>query len=78
MFVRLCVLLPLPHNLTTMVLLVLSVFGGVELRIEVVLLGILLFVCWHDIKEGNGVYKSVLGDRCGNCGSIFVVWVCVE
>ncbi len=46
---------PLPLNLTTMVLLVLSVFGGVELGSEVVLLGVLLFVCWYHIKEGNGV-----------------------
>ena len=54
-FVRLCVLLPLPLNLKTLVLLVLSVFGGVELGSEVVLLGVLLFVCWYHIKEGNGV-----------------------
>ena len=54
-FIRLCVLLPLPLDLTAMVLPVLSVFGGVELGSAVVLLGVLLFVCWYVIREGNGV-----------------------
>ncbi len=53
--VRLGVLLPLLLDLTTMVLPVLSVFGGVELGSAVVLLGVLLFVCWYVIREGNGV-----------------------
>ncbi len=44
-FVRLCVLLPLCLDVTTMVLPVLSVFGGVELGNAVVLLGGCTFVC---------------------------------
>ena len=52
MFVRLCALLSSPSLLHG---LVLSVFGGVELGSAVVLLGVLLFVCWYVIREGNGV-----------------------
>ncbi len=57
MFVRLCALLAstsLLHGLD------LSVFGGVELRIGVVLLREYLVGCRCDAWEGKGVKKGVL------------------
>ncbi len=75
MFVRLCALLSSP---TLLHVLVLSVFGGVELGITVVLLREYLVVGRCDVLEGNRVKKGVL-DGCFDSGvSIFELCVCVE
>jgi hypothetical protein len=50
-----CKALPFPPDMTTLFFPVLSVFGGVELGITVVLLGEYLSGCRCDAWEGNGV-----------------------
>ena len=58
--------------------LVLSVFGGVELGIAVVLLREYLVGGRCDVWEGNGVKNGVLEGFCDSGVSIFVLCVCVE
>jgi hypothetical protein len=50
-----CKALPLPPDVTTLFFPVLSVFGGVERGITVVLLCEYLSGCRCDMWEGNGV-----------------------
>ena len=75
MFVRLCAILSSPSLLHG---LVVSVFGGVELGIAVVLPREYLVVGRCDVLKGNLVKKGVLDGCFDSEVSIFVLCVCVE
>ena len=75
MFVRLCALLSSPSLLHG---LVLSVLGGVELGIAVVLMREYVVGGRCDVWQGNGVKKGVLDGFFDSGVSRFVLCVCVE